>query len=804
MDIEENTTIGLFIANKKNALHSMKGEYKFMKKKAIKLATSTAIAASAFVAAAPAEKADAAVNVDQLVKAAEATAKVLQWSISTEGTANFVDRPYTAYNAAKAANKAAKAEVAKLAGADKAVYEARLLDSDLQIKRAQGYIDALTSGEKIRDKQAALDKAIKAADLKAVQSSYHVLTAEIRKQAELLYKVYGQSTRDGILKTFKDPAEKLYRSVINEVTVLDHVALVDKYTKEGKLDKATEHLAKAEDALANVKQLKSELTTNVNDVANALPLDVTSIARVDKNTVTVKFTKAVENVVATSDFVFDNGLVVTQAELSSDKKSVTLTTNTLKDNTTYTLTYRGKEVAAKLVTPKSQDTSNLVGSKDLSRLELKNTRVYSVDVKDEKGRTYTGDVKIELFSDEDYTEPVAESTYSYISNIDGVKQDTGTGHDLEDADEGTEALTVNVGVDGKVVFVVTGAGDVTNAVYPKITRVEDKESLKLGGTIFYKVAEDTPDAEFAGDEAFGSDDFDYVDTTNNYVVAQGVKYKFDDNDTFIIEGKIVSLSDFAKALTDGDEFTIDYKKDKALNSVWNITADADHKGTSIDKFTKAITVDSSSVSLTGKGQPGSKVYVFSSDDNTYDHDGTDKLVSGPITVNSNGTWSATVTTLKRNASNHFLTVQVNSGQTLADYNNVDTDNANVSYTSAINYGLFTASVIDFDDVKDNGIGINDTLTFTFNNAEFNHKFKDQKSTLVIDDTKGNTATITVKVTGDDELTITDITKNKDFDNGAGEFIIRSVSKDLVNQDGLKFQLADKTQTTATNTITVTP
>ena len=38
-----------------------------MKKKAIKIAASTAVAASAFVAAAPAQQADAATNVNQLI-----------------------------------------------------------------------------------------------------------------------------------------------------------------------------------------------------------------------------------------------------------------------------------------------------------------------------------------------------------------------------------------------------------------------------------------------------------------------------------------------------------------------------------------------------------------------------------------------------------------------------------------------------------------------------------------------------------------------------------------------------------------
>ncbi|MED3571299.1 hypothetical protein [Cytobacillus praedii] len=775
-----------------------------MKKKAIKIAASTAVAASAFVAAAPANKADAAVNVDQLVKSAEASAKVLQWSISTEGTANFVDRPYAQYNAAKKTNAAAKAAIAKLSTSEKVVYEARLLDSDIQIKRAQAYIDALTSGEKIRDKQAALDKAIKAADLKSVQSSYHVLTAEIRKQAELLYRVYGQSTRDGILKEFKAPAESLYRSVINEVTVLDHTNLVDKYTKEKNYDKATEHLAKAEEALKSVKLFKTDLTKNVNDAAAALPLDVTSIARIDSNTIQVKFTKAVDNVVATGDFVFDNGLVVTQAVLSSDKKSVTLTTNTISADKTYTLTYRGKEVAVKLVVPKNPSDPNfVVDAKDVARLELKNTRLYTVDVKDANGRTYTGDINIQLFSKDNYTGTPAAGN-AFISNIDGVNQAVDTGY---------TAKKVNVGPDGKVVFVVTGAGTATNAVYPLITRLDDNKEIKAGGTVFHEVA--TTDVyAFTGANNFKANDLDYIDTTNKFVVAgsDAKKLKYDENDTFVIEGKIVSLADFAKALSDGDEFTVDYKDEKSAVSVWNITADADHNSISVDKFTKAFTVDSSLVALTGKGQPGSKIYIYESADNTFNQ-GADNLVSGPVTVNSNGTWTTNVSTLKRNASNQFIVLQVNSGETVASYEGLTDANDNVFYTAAINYGLFTAQVADagasvangiiLNDANNNGLGINDTISFTFNNASFNHKFKDQTGTIVVDDTTGLKATLTVVVEDDDTLKITNISRHEKFNTASTEFVIDS-AKNVTNQDGLSFKLSDKDPSgkeTASNIIT---
>ena len=68
-----------------------------MKKKAIKIAASTAVAASAFVAAAPAQQADAATNVDQLIIDAQNAGTVLKWAISVEGSADFVTAPHAQF-----------------------------------------------------------------------------------------------------------------------------------------------------------------------------------------------------------------------------------------------------------------------------------------------------------------------------------------------------------------------------------------------------------------------------------------------------------------------------------------------------------------------------------------------------------------------------------------------------------------------------------------------------------------------------------------------------------------------------------
>ncbi|MBS4190160.1 hypothetical protein KHA94_08075 [Bacillus sp. FJAT-49705] len=712
-----------------------------MKKKAIKIAASTAVAASAFVAAAPANKADAATNVEQLVKAAEATAKVLQWSISVEGTADFVTRPYAEYNAAKKANKAAKAEVAKLKGADKAVYEARLLDSDLQIKRAGAYIDALTSGEKIKTKQAALDKAIKAADLKAVQSSYHTLTAEIRKQAELLYRVYGQSTRDGILRTFKDPAEKLYKSVINEVTVLDHTDLVDKYTKSKEYDKAVDHVEKAEYALKDVKQFKDALTKNLNDAVDALPLTVKSVTRVNSTTVEVKFTKALD-VAPVTHFTFDKGLEVSSTKLSDDKKTVTLTVNGEKAGETYTLSYKGE--ATKSYTAPKQSTDDPITSADKAeRIEKDQYRTYTFDLKDSDGRKYNGYADVEL-------------TKAGVVDIVSVNGDS--------------KLT-NVKVkDGVLSVVVKGAAQGETTV--KVTNLDTGKSFESGKTIVM----------VDGDKiALEKDTVLHVDSDKDYFTAKvkgadpEYKYSFTKNDTFQVEGKIVSYDDFKKALTQYSKISVDYKKGE--RNFFNLVEKVDVKVITVTNPSKKdVRVNPKTnqkyFDLRGTGEPGKYVKINADANGNSDH---------AVKVDSSGRWEERV----------YLSEGVKNTFVIGQYEGKNSSDVVVGGTKTINLyeGEFEVAAVAGE------LGFAEELTFTFSSID---GYKDEakfttSSVLTFVDKKGekleyrigydktelvndnnNSNEIKVKLGGPSK-------SNKDFDADTAQ--LYNISN-VTNQDGL--------------------
>ncbi|TQR18151.1 hypothetical protein [Psychrobacillus soli] len=241
-------------------------------KKVIKIAASTAVAASAFVAAAPANQADAAVNVNQLATDAQNAGTVLKWAISVEGSADFVTRPYDQFNAAKKAVAAAEAAAKKLSTSEKLSLDAKLVDAKLQIKRAAAYIDAITSSEKIKDLTSKLDAAIASGDIEKVEAAYHTATAEYRKQAKLLDRVYGQTTRDEIRNAVKPAIEKSVASVKNEVTVNMLVKAAAKDVAAGKIADAHAKIAEAQAIIdANNLKWEADLQKSVNDSKTDLP-----------------------------------------------------------------------------------------------------------------------------------------------------------------------------------------------------------------------------------------------------------------------------------------------------------------------------------------------------------------------------------------------------------------------------------------------------------------------------------------------------------------------------------------------------
>ncbi|MEH7389769.1 hypothetical protein [Bacillus sp. JJ1474] len=342
------------------------------KKKAIKVLSATAIAASAFVATAPAGADAAANDVQTLVKKAKDAGTVLKWAISTEGSADGKTRPYAQYNAAKAARDAAVKAINKLPAAQKAGYLADIEQNvTLHINRTMAYIDAITAGEKITVKKQALEAQIEKNLIDdKTEAAYHALSTEIRKQAILLDRVYGQSTRDEIRAQYKKSAEAVRDSVKFEVSVKIELDLAKKALDANNSADVEKHLAEAAKYMKEVKNtaMKATLVKTLEEVESQLTPKVKSVSALNAKQIVVNFTSALAEGTTEAQlkdaFILENK-TDSAATLSEDRKSVTYTL----DST---------EVTNAKLTVKALDTAKKAADNSVIQTEEFNT-VFSYD-----------------------------------------------------------------------------------------------------------------------------------------------------------------------------------------------------------------------------------------------------------------------------------------------------------------------------------------------------------------------------------------------------------------------------------------
>jgi SbsC C-terminal domain len=162
-------------------------------------------------------------EAEKLVKTAEGYAGTLKWEISYENTKTIKYPNMKVYNQTKDSLQKAQSAVNTLSsGTKKTALQTRLNNNvKLHLTRAAAYIDAITAGEKIKSVQIELKNNLDDGYFdETTEELYHSLSFEIRKQAILLYRVYGKSTRDAILAKYKAPAEKVKNEAAIPVTVL--------------------------------------------------------------------------------------------------------------------------------------------------------------------------------------------------------------------------------------------------------------------------------------------------------------------------------------------------------------------------------------------------------------------------------------------------------------------------------------------------------------------------------------------------------------------------------------------------------
>ncbi|WP_066297231.1 Ig-like domain-containing protein [Bacillus sp. FJAT-29937] len=319
------------------------------KQKALKIMSASVIAGSAIVASSPVEAA-AASNVDKLVKEAKELGTILKWAISIEGSADGKTRPMVAYNATKEAYDIAVNAIKTLTTAQKNTYMADLEKNvKVHINRTMSYIDALTAGEKIKEKQQALANQL---DRNLInddtEKAYHELTREIRKQALLLDRVYGQTTRDLIRSQYKFSAEKIRDNAMYAVTVKMAIDKASKALSEKDSRAAERYIDEARKYLNYVENsaIKNTLNNRFNSIAQTTVPTIIKVTASEPKRIKVEFnskmlsgnsTNSAENKANYSV----NGKTIKQVKLFDDKKTAIIELNEpLNTNSSYTVTIK--------------------------------------------------------------------------------------------------------------------------------------------------------------------------------------------------------------------------------------------------------------------------------------------------------------------------------------------------------------------------------------------------------------------------------------------------------------------------------
>lgn len=329
------------------------------KKKAIKIVTATAIAASAFTAVAPAQS-EAASSLDKQISKAKSTMKK---PYSTYAYATKLASVSTVSKEIAAAKKAESSAIkainkAKLSASVKKKKIADVKKYEVYITRAQGYVNAYNAAAKasaaLTKQYAQLKSTVATGDLEVALEQYTELQVAIKEaKKDIINKVYGSKIETLLFNKFTKPTETLLKGGVQkaidaykyEETKKAEAAKVNAYVAATKdlttLEKV--EAAKAAKAKINLDQLKVADQSALHDkiveadklvaaAEEALKVPaVESVSAINAKQIVVTFNTELssdDTVVgdASEATLYSlDGVNPATAVLSKDKKSVTLT-----------------------------------------------------------------------------------------------------------------------------------------------------------------------------------------------------------------------------------------------------------------------------------------------------------------------------------------------------------------------------------------------------------------------------------------------------------------------------------------------
>lgn len=387
--------------------------------------------------------------------------------------------------------ESAKAQVATLTGSQKSLLSARVAAADANRLKAAYYIDGVKFVQNdLAEATAALAEHVEAGEITdETVEVYNNLSATIRKAERVIGKIYGSEVREALQSSYLLDAKFAREAVIYEVSQYELMNEIAEQVADGELSTAADNfkvLERLKVRAVEIKEAGRALYPNRTDVYPDLPSIETqlrtaeaavvasyedklapvvkSVSAINATQVEVTFNKELagtdfDTLVEAQGIFSISTETLTGAQLSSDKKTVTLTFSNTVEGT-------NKELIVEPVTTTKKDNNNqpvktekyvqVFTYEDTSKPEIlevtaktKNTVATSVTVKASEPIASVGVVKI------DGQVVTANFGGTNTAVINGVNLDASKQHTVEFINLTDKAATPNVTVSGSKAFSVT-------------------------------------------------------------------------------------------------------------------------------------------------------------------------------------------------------------------------------------------------------------------------------------------------------------------------------------------------------------
>ncbi|MGE7603919.1 hypothetical protein ACQKL5_15710 [Peribacillus sp. NPDC097675] len=460
------------------------------KKKAIKLATATAIAASAFVAVAPTQSEAATSSVDKAItKATNQMAKAYDTYHKAAKDEKTLPKTATIRNEVKLANDyytAATKEIAKNGGSktQKATYTKKLEAKKYFLDRAEAYLAAVNTN--LNPEKTAFNEAVEGGKQKTVLAAQTAYNKAIEGFEAKVDKIYGPDARNLLKEKYAAPAHKLVDSVNDEMKVYNAYKQIEgEKLIEKDLKKAGEVIESVKAEVAKLKAKDTKLAKNIlvavekNDKAYEaaqVPV-VKEVSAVNAKSIKVTFSKAIDDTKA--KFEVKRGTIkptVKEIKFSEDKKTATIEFSTVMAEGEYTVNVTGltDEVLTGKTTVAAEKLTNIKFLSDAAVLSTDDI-VAKVTAENQYGEDITS--KLNTSTNSNITVTASKGTGTSIDK-DGNLKVTGSANEFK-ADDKVVVTVVDssTGITATKTLTVAKAAAVESIVLGEL-KTDDEELAK--------------------------------------------------------------------------------------------------------------------------------------------------------------------------------------------------------------------------------------------------------------------------------------------------------------------------------------